>query len=113
MTGPGQVLRLSLGQGLLSHHARRFNRYLLTLAFLGVGVASGVAALLLGRAWPLTAWAALAAGGFLALALKRGSLRGAAYIVSDWVVVGLGLLRGFVSTPRRVQDFAPPVEWLQ
>ena len=38
MLGPGQILRLSLSQGLLRYYIRQFNRYLLTLGYLLTGV---------------------------------------------------------------------------
>lgn len=108
--GPGPVLRLAAQQGLLAHHARRYNRYLLMLAYLLGGALALVATLASGRAVVLVAWAATGILMLAVLAWKRGSLREASFIVLDWASVAISLLPGLLRTPRRPDAFAPPIE---
>lgn len=109
----GQVLRLSIGQGLFAHHARRFNRYLATLGFLVAGAGCMVAALGLGSPAPLLGWLAVAGAGFALLALKRGSLAQAAYIATDWLVVAVTMVPGLLARPRPADSHRPRVERIQ
>lgn len=110
--GPGPVLRLAAQQGLLAYHARRYNRYLLMLAYLLCGPTALLVSLMTGRSWVLFAWAAAGVALLAGLAWKRRSLREASFIMLDWTSVAVSLLPGFLRTPRRPESFAPPIEQL-
>lgn len=111
--GTGQVLRLALGQGLFWYHAKRLNRYLLTLSFMALGVVLAAGGLVAGTPVPLLLWIAAAAGAFVLLWIKRRSLRNASYIVADWVTVALSLGRGFMHAPPPAASFSPALERLK
>lgn len=103
LIGPGQVLRLAVGRGLLRYHVVRLNRYLATLGYLLAGVIAAV-----GGSTSFAIWAAAGALAFVALWWRRGRLRSATYIVTDWLLGGIGLVGGFLvgGGPSRP---APPV----
>ncbi len=108
--GPGQVLRVSRSQGLVTHYIRQFNRFLLTLIYLIAGVLLSLAGVLLARpALPLL-WLSLGILAFVGLCWRRRSVRSAAYIVSHWLVVAVGLVIGFLKRPQSPQAFAPHIE---
>jgi GT2 family glycosyltransferase len=110
--GPGQVLRIALGQGLFRYHARRLNRLLVMLAYLLVGLACAVA-VRMGAPLSLGAvWFAVGVGAFVALWCRRGQLRSATYIVTDWVLGAIGVMVGFVVRTPSPEDFTPAVECL-
>lgn len=108
--GAGQVLRVALGHGLFGYHVRRLNRTLLMLAYLAVGLGCGVAALLGAGVMPAAAWLALGGLAFAALWYRRGQLRSATYIVTDWVLGAIGVVIGFLSPPLPPEHFEPMVE---
>ena len=94
--GPGKVLRLAIGQGLFQYHARRFNRYLITLGFLLIGFA--VALLSAWTTVPLALWLCLGASGALWLCYRQG--RQAPFILLDWCWTAIYMAGEFFSTPR-------------
>lgn len=108
--GRGQVLRLAIEQGLFLYHAHRFNRYLLTLAYLAAGLASAVAGALLVQPWVPLLWLSLGVLAFAWLWFRRGSLRSASWIASDWLLVAAGIVGDFVRRPPRPERFDPLVE---
>jgi glycosyltransferase involved in cell wall biosynthesis len=112
-SGTGQVLRLSIGQGLFWYHARRLNRYLMTLGFLLLGAVLAVGGLAAGTALPALAWGIAGGAAFLLLWAKRRNLRNALYIVADWVTVALSIGRGFLRAPPSPASFAPSLERLK
>jgi hypothetical protein len=105
MTGFGQVLRVSIRDGLFWAHARQLNRYLLTLAFLAVGAASGVAAELSGRLWPIAAWAAAGLAFVLGFVIRSRSLRIPLAVITEWVLSAPAIVWGFVRAPGRRDSF--------
>jgi glycosyltransferase involved in cell wall biosynthesis len=111
--GRGQTLRVAIGQGLFLYQARRLNRYLSMLAYLFAGMIAGAVALVLHRPAWLAAWVACGAMAFLVLWLRRRSLRSAAYIFADWIVVALHLPADFLRRPSRPERFSPTVEQLR
>jgi len=111
--GLGTTLRLAIGQGALCYHARRLNRYLITLAYLVLGAVTGLLSLALHDLRPLAVWSLVAAAGFLLLWRRRRSLREACFIVADWMSIALRLPIEFVRTPAAPEAFHPRVERLQ
>lgn len=111
--GSGQVLRLSIKQGLFWYHARRLNRYLMTLMFILLGLILVVASLLARTPAPIFLWLSAALVVFVLLWVKRRSLRSAAFIVADWVTVALSMIKGLVRTSKLPITFAPIVERLK
>ncbi|HEY2387126.1 MAG TPA: glycosyltransferase family A protein [Candidatus Binatia bacterium] len=107
--GPGQVLRAAWRDGLFWHHARRYNRYVLTALDLGVGLAC-LALALTGRPAALAAWAAIWILLFLVLAARRRSLREAAFIVADWISVAAAGSLAFLRAPARPETFEYELE---
>jgi len=112
-TGVGQVLRLALHQGQLGYHARRLNRYLLTLAYLLGLVFLALAGLIWQQpAWPLLGLA-VGAMAFAGLALRRRNVRNAVFIAADWVMAALFMSVELLQRPRFPEQFAPDVERLK
>jgi glycosyltransferase involved in cell wall biosynthesis len=101
--GPGQVLRIALSDGLFLPHARRFNRYLTTFAYLAVGALFALAAPWHPR--PFLAWLVVGGAVFALLSWRLRSLHAAGFVVADWVSVALASFRGFVETPRARETF--------
>jgi hypothetical protein len=104
--GQGQVLRLYLGRPGVGELLARQRLYLATLAGWLLGLAALAA---LPRApRPLAAWIAAAALGLVAMAVRKRSLRLAAYSLLTWSVNAAGLVRGFVAGPLREAMTATP-----
>lgn len=112
-TGTGQVLRLSIAQGLFWYHARRLNRYLATLAFLLLGIVLAAIGLVAGTAVPVLLWGAAGIAAFLLLWAKRRDMRNTVYIIADWVTVALSMGRGFLRAPPSPASFSPALERLK
>lgn len=108
--GPGPVLRLAARTKRLGYHARRYNRYLLTLAYLIVGAIALPAALLTGYASIFLGWVGAGLAALTALSWKRGSIRGAVFIVGDWVSVALNMVPGLIRPSRDPDSFAPHIK---
>ena len=108
--GPGQVLRLSIRQGLFSYHARRFNRYLLALAYLAVGAVLTVVAAIRTDPSPLVCWLTTGLAAFVWLSFRRRGVRSAFYIAVDWGVVGMTMAQDFFVRPKCSEMFNPVVE---
>jgi glycosyltransferase involved in cell wall biosynthesis len=108
--GPGQILRLSITQGLFCYHARRFNRYLLMLAYLTAGVILSAAGAFFAEPWLPLLWIASGVAGFSWLLFRRRSLRGALCIVIDWLLVAVSMARDFFERPRHPELFEAVVE---
>ena len=108
--GRGQVLRVSIRQGLFAYHARRFNRYLLMLAYLALGVVLAIVGAVRMDAAPPLLWVALGFAAFIWLWFRRRSARSALYIVMDWTLVGITMARDFLQSPGRPEMFKPLVE---
>lgn len=108
--GRGQVLRLSISQALFGYHARRFNRYLLTLAYLIFGVVSFILGAIFSNLLVFSLWIATGIGGFIWLVVRRRSLRAAMYILMDWLLVGINMVPDFLRRPKRPETFKPVVE---
>lgn len=108
--GRGQVLRLSISQGLFLYHARRFNRYLLTLAYLFAGIFSIIAGMIFLDTRPPLLSLTVGLIGFAWLSYRRGSFRAAAYIVTDWLLVSISIATDFLKTPKQPESFNPVVE---
>jgi glycosyltransferase involved in cell wall biosynthesis len=108
--GFGQVLRVSLRQGLFTYHARRLNRYLLLLGYLAFGAIFGIVGGLLSRPLLPLAWVVIGVLAFAWLYYRRRSIRGATYIVADWLIVVFFMVAGFLKRPQSPEKFAPQVE---
>jgi len=108
--GAGQVLRAALADGLVGAHLRRFNRYLVTLAYLLVGLLLLGWRLAGGGGWPLLVWSGGGVAAFLGLWLRRWRLRSALYLSGEWLIGAVGLAVGFASRRRAVTAYAPLVE---
>ena len=111
--GGGQVLRLSIKQGSFWYHARRLNRYLMTLLSLLLGLTLAVASILAHTSVPIFLWLSAALVAFVLLWAKRRSLRSAVFIVADWIMVTWSMLKGFVPDPKLPATFAPALESLK
>jgi glycosyltransferase involved in cell wall biosynthesis len=111
--GSGQTLRVAISHGLFLHHARRLNRYLLTLAYLVSGGIAGLAWLTMREPALLGWWLACGLLAFLVLCLRRRSVRSAAYIASDWITVAMYLPVDFLRRTPPPESFAPVVEQLR
>jgi glycosyltransferase involved in cell wall biosynthesis len=103
-SGPGQVLRISLADGLFIHHARRFDRYILTALYLVAGIAAVLVALE-GHPAAFTDWVLIGLVVFMVLWWRRRSLHEAAFIAADWVSVAIGGIRAFFRTPPPREAF--------
>jgi glycosyltransferase involved in cell wall biosynthesis len=110
--GLGQTLRLGIRQGLFIYHARRLNRYLITLAYLSAGILALLASLVSRDATWFAAWTAAGLAAFALLCWKRRSVRGATYIVADWICIAVHLPLDFLRAPPDPRHFAPVVEHL-
>jgi hypothetical protein len=91
----------------MRYHARRLNRYLLTLGYLlgGIGVAPV-------GPWVVMVWAAVGGLGFLALWYRQRRLRSAAYVATDWLLGAIGIIGGFIVGGGPVDPPPPQVERL-
>jgi glycosyltransferase involved in cell wall biosynthesis len=98
LQGPGQVLRASLSAGTFWYHAAVFNRYLLTLLFLVIGIVCTIVA-----PWHrafLAAWLSTALTAIVVLGVRQGSVGAAAFIIADWVLVAVNAVPAFLRGPR-------------
>ena len=111
--GLGQTLRIASSQGLFIYHARRINRYLFALGYLGAGAIAVLASLIFRKPVIAVAWAAAGIAAFSLLWLRRRSLRSTLYILADWLTVALFIPIDFLRTPKDTNDFQPTVERLQ
>jgi CelD/BcsL family acetyltransferase involved in cellulose biosynthesis len=109
--GPGEVLRASLSTGTFPYHAREFNRYLLTFAFIAVGVICALAEI-----WEpafLLIWLAVGWIAGVALSVRRRSIREAMFIVADWVLVAMNGVVSFARVPRMPESFTFELERIE
>lgn len=107
-SGPGQVLRTSIGDGLFLHHLRRFDRYAFTMLFLVVGAAA-----LVTMHWsrvPLELWLFGAVVVFFALWWRRRHLHEALFILTDWISVALSSIPSFFARPAPRDRFEYELE---
>lgn len=110
--GPGQVLRVSISNGLFAHQARRFSRLLQAFGFLWCGVILAIVGVISGEpAFPL-AWVAAATLGFIGLWFRQRRLRTAVYTVLEWVIVSIGIVVGFVESPKKLKTFQVQIDLL-
>ena len=108
-SGPGQVLRVALQDGLFLVHARRFDRYILTFVYLLLGVlTAGFASV--GHPRLVEAWLLIGLVGFLLLGWRRRSLVEATFIVTDWISVAIGSFWTFVRKPMPAEEFVYTLE---
>ncbi len=108
-SGPGQVLRVAIKDGLFIKHARRFDRYILTFIYLVLGICVAIFAIL-GHPRPFEEWIVVGVAAFLLLGWRRRSLGEAAFIVTDWVSVAVGSFRTFVRRPASPDEFRYTIE---
>jgi CelD/BcsL family acetyltransferase involved in cellulose biosynthesis len=111
LQGPGEVLRASLSTGTFAYHAREFNRYILTFAFIAVGVVCALAEIwepIFLVIWLATGWIA-----GVALSVRRRSVREAMFIVADWVLVAMNGVVSFARTPRMPESFRCELERIE
>lgn len=95
--GAGELARATLGTPRLAEALRKLRILPLSLG-VAVWLASLPAILLLGRGalWAVVLAAAVAAAPFVAMSLRRRSLRLGVYAVALWLVYMIGTLRGFL-----------------
>lgn len=96
LTGQGQVLRLSLRQGLFWEHARQLNRLLLFVAWSTLGLLALVIGLLLPTATTLIGWSAMSAALVAAFASRSRSVTKPFHVIFDWAVCSVPLVWGFI-----------------
>ncbi len=111
--GLGQTLRAAIKQRLFAYHARRLNRYLITLAYLLMGILLAIGAIALSRPILLAGWVLVGTLAFILLCIRRRSIRYATYIVADWISVAIYLPSDFLRSPPRLEEFDPSVERLR
>ena len=99
--GPGQALRLYLGRRGFARLLWRQRLMLATLAFWTWGGAAALAVVLGAGPLALRAWALALLALLAALAVRKRSLRLAAYALLAWTVNGLGVVIGFLRGPVR------------
>jgi glycosyltransferase involved in cell wall biosynthesis len=108
--GIGQVLRLNLGRKQFAHYLLQYNRYILTFLYLVSGIALGVVGVLLNQpSFPIV-WLLVGATAFILLWMKRRSMRSAIYLVVYWLIMAIGMVVGFLKTPKPLDSFTPLVE---
>jgi glycosyltransferase involved in cell wall biosynthesis len=111
--GRGQVLRLSITQGMFAYHARRFNRYLFLIAYFLLGAILGIVGLLLKEPIIPLAWVCLGLAAFGWLWFRRGSLSSAINIFIDWLLGAHTISMDILARPPRIETFKPIVERIQ
>jgi glycosyltransferase involved in cell wall biosynthesis len=111
--GLGQTLRVSIDQGLFYHHARRLNRYLLSLAYLCIGIVALLLSLILREPKIFVTWGILGIAAFVMLWLRRRSLSSALFIFTDWFTIASYIPADFLRTPKKLDEFQPKVERLK
>jgi cellulose synthase/poly-beta-1,6-N-acetylglucosamine synthase-like glycosyltransferase len=94
LTGQGQVLRLSLRQGLFLEHARQLNRLVLFVAWLALGALVALASLLTGAGWPGLVWIVVSGLLVAVFALRARSVTKPVRIILDWAVCAGPLVWG-------------------
>jgi len=109
---PGKVLRVAARDHLLTYHLKRFDRQVVTLVYLLLGVAAVVAVAFGAPVLVLAGWISAGALGFVALWYRRRRLRSAVYIVTEWVLGAAGLALGALRDVPPAERFAPLVERL-
>ena len=111
--GGGTILRESISQGLFIHHAKRFNRHLLSLGYIFAGILSFIAALIFKRPIFFIGWGMIGLVAFATLWWRRKIFRSALFIAAEWLVVAIHIPGDFIRPPRSRDDFEPIVERLQ
>ena len=110
MVGYGQVLRLSLGTTLFWSHARALSRFMITLAFLALGVVLLVVAALSGRVEFALAWLALGASVAVLFMIRARSIRRPVSVLAEWTLAApcivWGFARGALPTPSSPEVLA-------
>lgn len=105
LTGQGQVLRVSLRQGLFWEHARRLNRVLLFSVWLGTGMAILVAGLLQ-RAWiPGAIWVGISVAFVVMFMVRSRSVTKPFRLMLDWTICSVPFVWGFLLTPADPRRF--------
>jgi hypothetical protein len=111
--GRGQVLRLSITQGMFAYHARRFNRYLFLLAYFLLGAILAAVGLLQQQPAIPVAWVCLGLASFGWLWFRRRSLTSAINIFIDWLLGACAITKDVLARPPRIETFKPIVERIQ
>jgi glycosyltransferase involved in cell wall biosynthesis len=105
LTGHGQVLRLSIQQGLFWDHARRLNRLLLYLLWNAIGGVALLASVVLHTLYPGLVWLAASLLLLLAFVVRSRSLMKPLRLVFDWSVSCWPLLCGVCLPCRDARHF--------
>lgn len=105
LTGQGQVLRLSLRQGLFLEHLRQLNRVVLFLLWLAIGLISGLGSLALWNSQPIVTWLIGSALVLAIFAARSRSLSKPFRLTFDWAICSLPFLWGFLLPVGNTQRF--------
>lgn len=105
LTGQGQVLRLSLRQGLFWEHATQLNRVLLFLAWAAFGLFTLIAGLLGSTTAPPTIWLVMSMVLVVAFAIRSRSATKPFQLILDWAVCSVPLVWGFTLPPADPTGF--------
>lgn len=111
-TGVGQILRLGLAHGLFGYYLRQWKHPVIVFGFLSAGLVAALIGARQGTPALPVVWLATGAAAFSLLAIRRASVKEAAHIAADWLVVAVSLLPAFLSTPKSPASFRPEVEML-
>src|SRR5262249_26548127 len=95
--GQGLLLRYSWGTPAFGRHLWRQKLYLAALAWVALGAALALAAVLGRGARALAAWAVLSALAWAAMAVKKRSLAVGGLAVLTWVALGVGIVRAWAT----------------
>jgi len=114
--GQGLLLRLSWGTPHFARHLARQRLYLGALAFAALGPMLALGVLLalpqvargelglVALLFLFVSWAELAALVVLAMAVRKRNLGHGALAVATWVVLGFGIVRAWITGPRREES---------
>jgi len=105
LTGQGQVLRLAVQQGLFWDHARRLNRFLLSLLWIAAGGVALLASALRHTLHPGLVWLAASLIILLVFMVRSRSLVKPWQMVFDWSVCCWPLLWGVFLPCRDARHF--------
>jgi glycosyltransferase involved in cell wall biosynthesis len=95
LTGQGQVLRLSVRQGLFWEHARQLNRLLLFVIWSVIGGLATGGGLLFGATAPMIAWFAASIVLVVVFEIRSRSVTKPLNLILDWSICSVPLLWGF------------------
>ncbi|HSQ00670.1 MAG TPA: glycosyltransferase [Candidatus Dormibacteraeota bacterium] len=105
LTGQGQVLRLSLGQGLFLEHLAQLNRLVLFLGWVLIGVTAGIGSLALADYRVFAAWMIVSVLLLVAFAVRSRSISKPFRLTMDWAISSIPFVWGCVLPVADPQGF--------